>query len=90
VSPAGQHRRVGYIWRLREVMNAHGMIAATELLPPLAARGIALSPVAAWRLVKHSPTRLSLPVLAALCDIFACSPSDLITTACHHRRPDSQ
>jgi DNA-binding Xre family transcriptional regulator len=61
-------------------MDAHGMTAATDLLPPLAARGVRLSPVAAWRLVTQSPTRLSLPVLAALCDIFDCAPNDLITT----------
>jgi DNA-binding Xre family transcriptional regulator len=72
--------RVGYVWRLREVMNDNGMVAATELLPPLRARGVSLSAVAAWRLVTQPPTRLSLSVLAALCDTFACTPSDLITT----------
>jgi Cro/C1-type HTH DNA-binding domain len=61
-------------------MNAHGMNAATQLLPPLAARGIRVSAVAAWRLVTQPPTRLSMPMLAALCDIFDCSPAELIPT----------
>ncbi len=61
-------------------MAAHEMVAATELLKPLTARGVRLSAVAAWRLVNHNPTRLSLPTLAALCDIFGCSPNDLIVT----------
>ncbi|MEQ7126522.1 helix-turn-helix transcriptional regulator [Actinopolymorpha sp. B11F2] len=74
-------RQVSYCWRLRELMSAHGMVAATELQPPLAARGIRISAVAAWRLVTHPPTRLSLPVLAALCDIFDCTPADLIQTS---------
>jgi DNA-binding Xre family transcriptional regulator len=74
-------RQVSYCWRLREVMSAHGMVAATELRAPLAARGIRISAVAAWRLVTQPPTRLSLPVLAALCDIFGCTPADLIQTS---------
>ncbi|REE58661.1 Cro/C1-type helix-turn-helix DNA-binding protein [Streptomyces sp. 3212.3] len=32
------------------------------------------------RLVTSTPERLSLPVLAALCDIFECTPADLIAT----------
>jgi DNA-binding Xre family transcriptional regulator len=76
-----------YRWRLREVMHAQGMLAATDLLEPLAARGITLSAVAVWRLVRHRPTRLSLPVLAALCDIFDCTPGDLIVTGRRAARP---
>ena len=33
-----------------------------------------------WRLVTQTPERLSLPVLAALCDIFAVTPAQLIAT----------
>jgi DNA-binding Xre family transcriptional regulator len=74
-------RQVSYSWRLREVMSAQGMVAATELQAQLAVRGVRISAVAAWRLVTQPPTRLSLPVLAALCDIFACTPADLIQTS---------
>ena len=73
-------RQVSYQWRLREVMAAHGMFTATDLEPHLADRGINLSSVQVWRVVTHTPERLSLPVLAALCDIFGCTPADLIAT----------
>lgn len=73
-------RQVSYQWRLREVMAGHGMFAATDLAPKLAERGITLSAVQVWRLVTQTPERLSLPVLAALCDIFDCQPGQLIAT----------
>jgi DNA-binding Xre family transcriptional regulator len=73
-------RQVSYKWRLREIMAAAGMFAATDLEPPLHERGITLSSVQVWRLVTQTPERLSLPVLAALCDIFECTPAELIAT----------
>ncbi|MGH3190567.1 MAG: helix-turn-helix domain-containing protein, partial [Streptosporangiaceae bacterium] len=39
-----------------------------------------LSSVQVWRLVTQTPERLSLPVLAALCDIFGVTPAQLIAT----------
>jgi hypothetical protein len=72
-------RQVSYQWRLRETMAAAGMFAANDLEPHLRDRGITLSSVQVWRLVTQTPERLSLPVLAALCDIFDC-PTDLIAT----------
>jgi hypothetical protein len=36
--------------------------------------------VQVWRLVTQTPERLSLPVLAALCDIFAVTPAQPIAT----------
>jgi hypothetical protein len=36
--------------------------------------------VQVWRLVTQTPERLSLPVLAALCDVLEVTPADLITT----------
>ncbi|MEV3986923.1 helix-turn-helix transcriptional regulator [Nonomuraea sp. NPDC049758] len=80
-------RQVSYQWRLREVMAAHGMFNATDLAQPLADRSITLSSVQIWRLVTQSPERLSLPVLAALCDIFDCTPADLIATRAEDARP---
>jgi DNA-binding Xre family transcriptional regulator len=71
-------RKLGYRWLLRDVMAGHGMYATTALVPLLADRGIDLSPSQVHRLVTQTPERLSLHVLAALCDIFACTPADLV------------
>ena len=73
-------RKVSYQWRLREVMAAAGLFSASDLEPLLADRGITLSSVQVWRLVTQVPERLSLPVLAALCDIFDITPAQLIAT----------
>jgi hypothetical protein len=73
-------RQVSYQWRLREVMAAAGLFNASDLEPLLAERGTILSSVQVWRLVTQTPERLSLPVLAALCDIFDVTPAQLIAT----------
>jgi DNA-binding Xre family transcriptional regulator len=73
-------RKVGHSWRLRETMAEHRMFTTTALVPLLHDRGIDLSASQVHRLVSGTPERLSLHVLSALCDIFACSPADLITT----------
>jgi DNA-binding Xre family transcriptional regulator len=73
-------RQVGYDWRLRELMAARGLFNATDLDPLLAERGITLSSVQVWRLVTQVPERLSLTVLAALCDILEITPADVIVT----------
>lgn len=73
-------RQVSYKWRLREIMAAHGMFTISDLVEPLIDRGINLSVSQVHRLATGTPERLSLPVLAALCDIFACTPADLIAT----------
>jgi DNA-binding Xre family transcriptional regulator len=70
--------RLGYRWRLREVMAARGMFMTTELAPLLEARGITLSPAQVYRLVTQVPERLSLRVLMALCDALECTSVDLI------------
>lgn len=75
---AATTRRVGYDWKLRQVMAEHGMFQTTDLIPHLAERGIELSAVQVYRLVAQTPERLNLTVLAALCDIFGCTPADLI------------
>ena len=69
---------VGYRWKLRVVMAEHGMFSTTDLVPHLSARGVVLSREQVYRLVAKVPERLSLTTLAALCDIFHCSPADLI------------
>jgi DNA-binding Xre family transcriptional regulator len=74
-------RQPDYQWHLREVMAARGMFTTTDLVPRLADRGITLSPSQVHRLVTGTPERLSLPVLAALCDILGAAPGDLITVS---------
>jgi len=71
-------RSIGYHWHLRELMAKAGMFSTTELQPHLAERGIELSVSQVHRLVTGTPERLSLPALAALCDILGCGPSELI------------
>jgi len=73
-------RKVGYSWRLREVMAQHQIFTATELMPLLRDRGIDLSASQVHRLVSGTPERLSLQVLSALCDILSCTPADLVAT----------
>lgn len=75
-----QRRDVSYRWQLRQLMADRGMFATTELVPLLAERGVVLSVSQVHRLVTTTPERLSLPVLAALCDIFGVGPSELIVT----------
>jgi DNA-binding Xre family transcriptional regulator len=55
-------------------------VARPALVPLLAERGISLSASQVHRLVTGIPERLSLPVLAALCDILECTPAELIAT----------
>lgn len=71
-------RPPGYTWRLRQVMAAHGLWKTSDLGPLLAERGVILSAAQVYRLVAKVPERLSLRTLAALCDIFDCTPNDLI------------
>ncbi|WP_424862731.1 helix-turn-helix domain-containing protein [Streptomyces sp. MMS24-I29] len=80
-------RQVSYQWRLREVMATCGIFTASDLSPLLAKRGIELSSVQVWRLVTQTPERLSLPVLAALCDILEVTPTDLIATRAENVAP---
>jgi len=70
--------RVGYHWHLRRLMAERDMFATTDLGPLLAERGVVLSREQVYRLVTGTPQRLSLTTLAALCDILACTPNDLI------------
>lgn len=72
-------RKVDYTWRLAELMAARGLHNTTDLIPLLAERGINLSRPQVYRLVNQRPERVSLQVVSAICDIFGCSPSDLLT-----------
>lgn len=73
-------RKIGYSWRLREIMAIHGIFTATELVGLLRERGIDLSASQVHRLVSGVPERLSLQVLSAFCDILGCTPAELVVT----------
>jgi DNA-binding Xre family transcriptional regulator len=77
---------VTYRWHLRQLMAAHGMFATTDLVPLLTARGVNLSREQVYRLVTGTPERLNLATLAALCDILAVTPADLIEVIVEPRR----
>jgi len=80
-------RRVDYTWRLAELMAARGMHNSTDLIPLLVERGIELSRPQVYRVVHQRPERVSLQMMAALCDIFGCGVDDLVTvTATDVRR----
>jgi DNA-binding Xre family transcriptional regulator len=70
--------KLDYRWHLRKVMAEQGMFATTDLIAPLAQRGIALSSSQVYRLVVERPERLSLKILVALLDILDCAMDDLI------------
>ena len=70
--------KLDYRWHLRQVMAARGMFQTTDLIGPLAERGVRLSSSQVYRLVVERPERLSLKVLMALLDILDCSMEELI------------
>ncbi len=71
-------KKMGIRWQLRLRMAEQGLFQTSDLVPLLAERGISLSREQVFRLVTQAPQRLSMDVLAALCDILGCSPNDLI------------
>jgi DNA-binding Xre family transcriptional regulator len=70
--------KMGVRWHLRKVMATKGMFSTTDLIAPLAERGIELSREQVYRLVTGQPERLNLYTLAALCDLLDCGVGDLI------------
>jgi len=77
---------VTYRWHLRQLMASRGMFATTDLVSPLAERGVSLSREQVYRLVVGTPERLNLATLAALCDILGVTPADLIEVVVEPRR----
>ena len=71
-------RKMGVRWHLREVMATRGMFSTTDLIGPLAERGVELSREQVYRLVTQQPERLNVYTLAALCDLLDCGVGDLI------------
>ncbi|MBO8150822.1 helix-turn-helix transcriptional regulator (plasmid) [Rhodococcus sp. ZPP] len=70
--------KLDYRWHLRQVMAGRGMFQTTDLIEPLAQRGIALSSSQVYRLVMERPERLSLKILMALLDILDTTMEELI------------
>jgi DNA-binding Xre family transcriptional regulator len=70
--------KLGYRWHLRRVMADRGMFATTDLIEPLAERGVTLSSSQVYRLVTERPERLSLKILMALLDILDTTMEELI------------
>ncbi|WP_276569222.1 helix-turn-helix transcriptional regulator [Microbacterium lacticum] len=66
------------LWHLRQLMAAKGMFQTTDLMEPLHERGIELSRQMVHRIVTKPPQRINTDLLAALCDILDCTPSDLL------------
>ena len=72
-------------------MADRGMFATTDLIEPLAERGIRLSSSQVYRLVVERPERLSLKILMALLDILDCTMDELIEpVAGRTGRPEDQ
>jgi hypothetical protein len=74
------NRKLDYRWSLRQVMATREMFQTTDLMEPLAQRGIRLSSSQVYRLAVELPERLSLKVLIALLDILDCTMDELIET----------
>jgi DNA-binding Xre family transcriptional regulator len=71
-------RKMGIRWHLREQMAARGMFQTSDLIAPLAERGVELSREQVYRLVTQQPERLNVYTLAALCDLLECGVGDLL------------
>lgn len=71
-------KSVAYRWHLRKVMSDNGLHNTTDLVPLLADRGVVMTSTQVYRIVTGEPERLNMRLLAALCDIFGCTPNDLI------------
>jgi DNA-binding Xre family transcriptional regulator len=78
-------RKMGVRWHLREVMATRGMFSTTDLIAPLAERGVVLSREQVYRLVTGQPERLNVHALAALCDLLDCGVGDLLEPVVEQR-----
>ena len=79
-------QEVGVVGTLREVMATRGMFSTTDLIAPLAERGVELSREQVYRLVTQQPERLNVYTLAALCDLLECGVGDLIEPVVERRQ----
>lgn len=82
--------KLDYRWHLRQVMASRGMFATTDLIAPLAERGVRLSASQVYRLVVDRPERLSLRVLMALLDVLDCTIAELIEPVAASGEPSTR
>src|SRR6202158_1873447 len=61
-------------WNLRQLMAENGMFATTDLVGPPHERGVEISRQMGHRVATTPPQRITLDLLAALCDILGCTP----------------
>ena len=59
-------KKMEIVWNLRRLMATRDMFQTTDLIGPLAERGVHLSREQVFRLVTQPPQRLSMDTLAAL------------------------
>jgi DNA-binding Xre family transcriptional regulator len=71
-------KTVAYRWHVRRLMTEHDMHHTTDLVPLLADRGVVMTATQVYRVITRAPERMNMQLLAALCDIFGCTPNDLI------------
>ena len=71
-------RKLTMLWHLRQLMAAKSMFQTTDLIEPLRERGIEITRQMVHRIVTKPPQRINIDLLAALCDILDCTPSDLL------------
>jgi DNA-binding Xre family transcriptional regulator len=76
--PAGAGTRTVIRWNLRQLMAENGLFATSDLVEPLHERGVEMSRQMVHRVVTKTPQRINVDLLAALCDIFGCTPNDLL------------
>lgn len=77
--------KLDYRWHLRQVMATRGMFQTSDLIAPLAERGIEMSSSQVYRLVTSRPERLSLKTLMALLDILDTTMDELIEPVAEER-----
>lgn len=68
----------GFTWQLRQVMAERGILRISDLIQALTERGVSLSDAAIYRAISTPPERISLSLLASLCDALDCTPNDLL------------
>ncbi|GAB3402831.1 helix-turn-helix domain-containing protein [Flindersiella endophytica] len=78
MSRAAVTKTVSYRWHVRWLMTEHDMHHTTDLVPLLADRGVVMTPTQVYRVITRAPERMNMQLLAALCDIFGCTPNDLV------------
>lgn len=83
-------RKMDMRWHLREVMATRGMFSTTDLIAPLAERGVELSREQVYRLVTGQPERLNVYTLAALCDLLECEVGELLEPVAERRQQKKQ